>query len=113
MPLAVIMITNRESALDPAVLRRAALSLTFSRPNAAARTALFTWMLSGTDPATKDIAELVKLTESKVPYTYSDLTDRLGKLAARLAWKLDVPFSAAMLKRALSDVKPSPALEGV
>src|ERR1700676_2884382 len=47
-PIALIMITNRPDAIDPAVLRRAALRLNFQRPNEAARFAVFQRLLQGT-----------------------------------------------------------------
>jgi SpoVK/Ycf46/Vps4 family AAA+-type ATPase len=110
LPLAVIMITNREAALDPAVLRRASLSLIFTRPDRATRKAILAWMLTGTHANADDIEELTQLTESEVPYTYSDLTDRVGKFAARLAWKADTPFGATWLRKAVAQVKPTPLL---
>jgi SpoVK/Ycf46/Vps4 family AAA+-type ATPase len=108
LAMAVIMITNRESSLDPAVLRRAALILKFDRPGEAARTNLFERMLEGTGATSSEIQRLVKVTSTTVPYTYSDLTDRVGQLALRLSWQSDRSFSADMLDEAITLVAPSP-----
>jgi hypothetical protein len=48
VPVLVIMCTNRERALDPAVLRRAAVTFHFSRPDETQRHAVLTAALSGT-----------------------------------------------------------------
>jgi uncharacterized protein YbjT (DUF2867 family) len=53
---------------------------------------------------------LVKLTASKPPYTYSDLTDRIGRLALRRCWKANQPFAAAALKAAIAEIEPSPMM---
>src|SRR5229473_1928548 len=86
-PIALIMITNRADALDPAVIRRAALRLTFERPNEKARFAVLRRILQGTHATEAQIHELAKLTAHNIPYTYSDLTDRIARLALRSAWK--------------------------
>jgi AAA+ superfamily predicted ATPase len=110
-PIAVIMITNRADVLDPAVRRRAALHLTFERPNDEARAAVFGRILKGTKVTDKEIRELVKLTKRNVPYTFSDLTDRIARVALRRAWKTDKPVGIEVLKAAIADVEPSPLME--
>jgi SpoVK/Ycf46/Vps4 family AAA+-type ATPase len=109
-PIALIIITNRPDALDPAVLRRAALRLDFKRPAEAARLAVFKRLLQGTTATDAQLQELVKLTASKPPYTYSDLTDRIGRLALRRCWKANQPFAAAALKAAIAEIEPSPMM---
>ncbi len=106
--MAVIMITNRELSLDPAVLRRAALILKFDRPEDESRAKLFERMLEGTDVTSSKIQKLVKATNTTIPYTYSDLTDRVGQLALRMSWQTDRPFSAEVLQEAIALVVPSP-----
>jgi AAA+ superfamily predicted ATPase len=110
-PIAVIMITNRADVLDPAVRRRAALHRTFTRPNDEGRAALFGRILKGSKTTEKEIQELVGLTQRDVPYTFSDLTDRVARLALRRAWKQDKPFGVEVLKAAIDDVEPSPLME--
>lgn len=111
-PIALIIITNRPDALDPAVLRRAALRLNFQRPNEAARLAVFKRLLEGTTTTQAQLQELVKLTATKLPYTYSDLTDRIARLALRRCWKANQPFTAAALKAAIAEIEPSPLMAG-
>jgi SpoVK/Ycf46/Vps4 family AAA+-type ATPase len=111
-PVALIMITNRADVLDPAVLRRAALRLTFERPNETARFAVFQRILEGTSATESQIRELAKLTEHNVPYTYSDLTDRIARLALRRAWKSNQPYGVAALKAAVAEIEPSPMMGG-
>lgn len=110
-PIAVIMITNREDVLDPAVVRRAALRLRFQRPNDDARAAVFRSMLEGTDTTDSQVRELVKLTDKTPSYTFSDITDRIARLALRWAWKGNQPFGAALLKAAIAEVEPSPVMD--
>ena len=110
-PLAVILITNRAQVLDPAVVRRAGLVLRFERPNDGARREVFRWLLQGATFRDADLDELVALTGGQMPYTFSDLTDRLGKAALRKAWKSDRPFGVGVLKESIAEVQPSPLLE--
>lgn len=110
-PVALIMITNRPDALDPAVIRRAALRLNFQRPNERARFAVFQRVLHGTNATDAQINELVKLTANKIPYTFSDLTDRIARLALRRAWKGNQPFGYSALKSAIAEVEPSPLMD--
>jgi SpoVK/Ycf46/Vps4 family AAA+-type ATPase len=109
-PMALIMITNRADTLDPAVLRRAALRLTFHRPDERARFAVFQRILAGASATDSQICELAKRTASDPPYTYSDLTDRVARLALRRAWKSDQPFGVESLKAAIAEVAPSPLM---
>jgi SpoVK/Ycf46/Vps4 family AAA+-type ATPase len=109
-PIALIIITNRPDALDPAVLRRAALRLNFQRPSEAARMAVFKRLLQGTNATEVQLQELVKLTARTPPYTYSDLTDRIGRLALRRCWKANQPFTVTALQAAASEVEPSPMM---
>jgi SpoVK/Ycf46/Vps4 family AAA+-type ATPase len=111
MPMAVIMITNRADVLDPAIIRRAVLRLHFGRPGEKAREAIFERILEGTKTTEAQIHELVKLTKRNVPYTFSDLTDRLARLALRRAWRSNQAFGAEGLKACISEVEPSPLME--
>lgn len=81
LPAAVIMCTNRLSALDPAVKRRAASILTFARPDCDQRRAVLAAPLEELGFTPEDIEAVVTATGSQParPYgfTYSDLTQRL------------------------------------
>jgi SpoVK/Ycf46/Vps4 family AAA+-type ATPase len=110
-PVALIMITNRPDVLDPAIIRRAVVRLNFERPSDKARFAVFQRILDGTQATDAQINELVKLTTNTIPYTYSDLTDRIARLALRRAWKSNQPFGVAALKAAIAEVEPSPPMD--
>jgi ATPase family associated with various cellular activities (AAA) len=79
-PVLTVMCTNRESALDPAVLRRAAAILPFSRPNDAQRGELFGAALAGAGLGAASLDELVRLTGPRdgrsYGCTFSDLRQR-------------------------------------
>lgn len=92
LPMAVIFITNRPEALDPAVRRRAALNLRFERPGDQIRSQIILASVPELALTGKQAAELVRLTgegdqkNGGVPFTASDLTDRLLPGALRAAF---------------------------
>lgn len=76
----VIMCTNLVLALDPAVLRRAARTVTFSRPDAEQRRAVLDMELNGMDISQSVIDRLVAMTgpsNERPGFSYSDLRTRL------------------------------------
>jgi len=81
LPAAVIMCTNRLSALDPAVRRRAAEVLTFARPTDDQRRYVLELRLEPLGLSKKHIDKLVaatgRRTGHEVGFTFSDLTQRL------------------------------------
>ena len=82
LPAAVIMCTNRLSALDPAVRRRAADILAFARPNGEQRAFVLSEQLEPLGLSRQDIDELVAATgpsegRREHGFTFSDLTQRL------------------------------------
>jgi SpoVK/Ycf46/Vps4 family AAA+-type ATPase len=113
LPLAVLLITNRLQALDPAVVRRASLLLRFTRPDAAQRRALIERLLVGAKASRHEIDRLVSASEPRegVPYSFSDFTGRLSRAALRAAQREDRPFGAAVLLRVLEEIGPSPLVE--
>jgi len=80
LPVVVIMCTNRSSALDPAVKRRAAQIFDFSRPNDKQRAEILSKNLAEVDFTKDEIEELVKATgprgQNNYGFTYSDLVQR-------------------------------------
>jgi AAA+ superfamily predicted ATPase len=80
-PAAVIMCTNRPSALDPAIKRRAAEVFYFERPNTNARYKVLNDPLTELGLSSKEIQYIVELTgpaENKnFGFTFSDLLQRL------------------------------------
>lgn len=81
VPAAVIMCTNRLTALDPAVRRRAADILTFTRPSDAQRRHVLKERLEPLGLSKAHMDGLVAATGpsegSDVGFTFSDLTQRL------------------------------------
>lgn len=81
LPAAVIMCTNRLSALDPAVRRRAADILPFARPDDNQRRAVLSPPLKELGFAEQEVATLVAATGAGNGkghgFTFSDLTQRL------------------------------------
>lgn len=81
LPAAVIMCTNRPGALDPAVRRRAAEILTFTRPDAKQRREALTPALGQLGFSPHQIEAVVDATgpreDGGYGFTYSDLTQRL------------------------------------
>ncbi len=109
--LAVVLITNRISVIDPAIRRRVALHLTFERPSETARRAIFASLLRGTNYSEPDLEALVKATSaSRIPYSSSDLIHRAGRLALMKARMSDRPFGAAIMLEALGEIEPTPVL---
>lgn len=81
LPAAVIMCTNRLSSLDPAIKRRAADILSFSRPNDAQRLSVLSNSFAQIGFTKDEFSLLVKVTgpnkERGYGYTFSDLNQRL------------------------------------
>ena len=81
LPAAVIMCTNRPRALDPAIRRRAADILTFTRPDASRRREVIAPALKELGFLPEQIEAIVIATGSREDesfgFTYSDLKQRL------------------------------------
>lgn len=81
LPVIIVMCTNRLSALDPAVRRRAASIFEFTRPNDEQRRKMLANAFDGTGINEKSLEELVKATgprgEKDHGFTYSDILQRL------------------------------------
>lgn len=81
VPAAIIMCTNRLNSLDPAVKRRAADVLEFSRPNVEQRRFVLSTNLTALGLSPSEIDSLVSTTGATQSrtygFTFSDLTQRL------------------------------------
>ncbi len=110
-PVLVVLCTNRLSALDPAVRRRAAYTMTLQRPNAVQRLLLLADLLAGSKVNDAGLHQLVVLTGStgsrEYGYTYSDLRQRLVPEAVILAVTRDVPLSYSVLAEAIQLAPPT------
>jgi AAA+ superfamily predicted ATPase len=110
VPVLVVMCTNREHALDPAVSRRAAATFTFDRPDTDQRRAVLDDALRGTGIPHCALDELVDLTgptDSGPGYTYSDLTQRLIP-SAILAVFPDKPLTAGVMLETARQLRATP-----
>lgn len=110
-PLAIILITNRHAVLDPAVRRRTALHLSFERPNAKSRRAVFAHLLEDLSLTDNDLDSLAAGSERQIPFSYSDLVDRLARAVLREAQRHDVPVSVPIVEECLAHLEPSPLME--
>jgi len=81
LPAAVIMCTNRLSALDPAVRRRAAEMLAFDRPDDGRRREVLSPRLMSLGFSNSQVETMIGLTGARTKqdasFTFSDLTQRL------------------------------------
>lgn len=114
LPAAVIMCTNRLSALDPAVKRRAAEVLSFGRPNEVQRRSVLTRRLGRLGIPDITFDELVRVTgprEGNVPgFTFSDLTQRLIPSIVLDAYPSQA-VNAGRAVRVAREMKPTPAFQ--
>jgi AAA+ superfamily predicted ATPase len=110
VPVLVVLCTNRGSALDPAVLRRAAAIFIFRRPDDFQRRAVLSDALLGTGIDTGTIDKLVDLTgpsSGRPGFTYSDLTQRLIPAAVLAAFPAG-PLTADILLDVAVGLSPTP-----
>jgi AAA+ superfamily predicted ATPase len=116
LPIAVIFITNRPDALDPAIRRRAALDLNFLRPNDEVRAELIKTSVPELSLTSEQLAELVRLTGEQEPknkgiqFTSSDITDRLLPSALREAYTQDRPLRFEDILEHARRLEPSPRM---
>jgi SpoVK/Ycf46/Vps4 family AAA+-type ATPase len=111
--IVTILCTNRITALDPALRRRAAILEEFRRPTADERRELFAMDLAALRPSEAVLAELVAATGARdggPDWTYSDIRTRLypGALAGAFP---DRPLHLNDVLKLALDVQPPPAVE--
>ena len=105
--------TNRQTALDPALVRRAAIIEEFKRPTDEERRQLFAMDLDGLNLTDKQLSDLVTATGNQgnlPPWTYSDIRTRLYPAAVAKAFP-DKPLDIDHLMSAASELKASPVME--
>ncbi len=110
VPVVVVLCTNRVGALDPAVMRRAAATFTFTRPDDEQRHAVLTAALDGLDIRPETVRKVVELTGptgDRPGYTFSDLTQRLVPAAVFRAFP-DRPVTDEDLLALTEELRPSP-----
>lgn len=108
----VFLCTNRESALDPAIVRRAARVEPFNRPTDKEREELFRMDLDSLNISGDTMRELVRLTGPRdgVPgFTFSDLRSRFLPNALCRAFPTRA-LTGDDLIQAAKEVQPSPSM---
>ncbi|WP_345948973.1 ATP-binding protein [Mucilaginibacter sp. PAMB04274] len=109
--LAVIMITNRMTVLDPAVRRRTSLHLVFDRPNEDTLEEVFNWIFTGIDLNITQLDDLIKYCSGlSIPYSFSDLIQRVAKQTLYRSVELKQPFSVHLYTEILKSTEPTPLL---
>lgn len=106
--IAVVLCTNRGSALDPALLRRAALHLQFERPVGEALKGLLDVVLEGVQVDDEGLYRLIRCLPTNPPYTPSDLIHRVGRRAVLEAYRENRSVSLADFEAAVGHVSPTP-----
>lgn len=118
LPITALFATNRPDVLDPAIRRRAALSLRFERPNEGVRAEIFRSAVPELQLSDAMLTKLTRLTgetEEKnrgVPFTASDLTDRLLPSALRAAFAANRPLTAHDLIVQAEELSATPPFGG-
>jgi AAA+ superfamily predicted ATPase len=116
LPAAVIMCTNRLGALDPAVRRRAADILAFSRPDDTQRHAVLGESLRQLGFSKQQIDALVAATGAQngrtYGFTFSDLTQRLLPAIVLDAYPARAVDAARALEIAQGMIPTAPFKEG-
>lgn len=110
LPVAVVLCTNRLTAIDPAVLRRAAEIFDFDRPSDIQRRAVIEAPLAELGFNNGQIDQIVKLTAGEkggVGYTFSDLTQRLLPTLILDAYP-DRPIRYERALEIIQSMKPTP-----
>lgn len=110
LPVAVVLCTNRLTAIDPAVLRRAAEIFDFGRPGDEQRRAVIEAPLTELGFNSAQINELVRLTAGSKDgpgFTFSDLTQRLLPTLILDAYP-DKPVRFERAVEILQTMKPTP-----
>ena len=101
LPVLTVLCTNRPEALDPAIVRRAAAILPFSRPNDDQRHQLLDGLIGDAGISGAAIDKLVALTGPNdgrtYGCTYSDIRQRLVPDAVLDAVRADAPLTAQRL----------------
>ena len=112
LKIAVVFITNRPEALDPAIRRRAALSLDFERPNDEIRKKIIQDSVPELELTPSQLKDLAQLTSASaehnngVSYTASDLAERMLPGALRRAFIADRALSFEDL---IAEARENPA----
>jgi len=116
LPVLTALCSNRLDALDPAVLRRAAATFPFARPDDGQRRLLLQRLLSGLDVSEAEIEKVVELTGVRggraYGCTYSDIRQRLVPGVVLDAFGDDVPVTADRVVTFAEGFSPTRPFQG-
>lgn len=111
-PVLVVMCTNRLSALDPAVMRRASATFEFTRPNSEQRRQVLRNAFPDYLCSESELARIVDMTGDSngngVGFSFSDITQRLVPSAILEAFP-DQTITPELIVSVVSKMKPTPA----
>lgn len=110
-PILVIFCTNRLGAIDPAIIRRAAIIYEFSRPNQEQLKRMFEIYFKDIDLTSTQIMKLVKLAGSnktrKYGFTYSDIVNKIVPNAIMEVYPSN-PLTFNEVLKIVKNTKPTP-----
>ena len=116
LPVSVIMCTNRLSALDPAIKRRAAEIFQFERPDDKKRELILRPALQEIDFTDEQIKEIIEITGEHngrgYGYTFSDITQRLFHAIIMSAYP-DQKIDYEQAIEAVKKIEPTPPFKDV
>jgi len=72
---------------------------------------VFKHLLHGVKVSTHEVEGLVHASERDIPYSYSDLVDRLVRAVLREAQRRDRAVTVELVLECLGQVEPSPLME--
>jgi len=112
VPLAVILITNRLSVLDPAIRRRASCEIQFNRPNELNIKIIFQTILKGIKYHESDLTDILGIyREKRIPFSYSDIVTKVYKPCVVKALNNNHEILISDIKLNLKESEPTPLLE--
>jgi SpoVK/Ycf46/Vps4 family AAA+-type ATPase len=107
----VILCTNRPDSIDPAIQRRAADIITFSRPSEEQRRAVLKPVFDSFNLSEKTLEAVVKLSgptnDKDYGYTYSDLKQRFVRNLILQAYPND-PVTDELALKIIKETEPTP-----
>ncbi len=113
LSLAVLFITNRTNAMDPAIIRRSAIEITFKRPGEDAIKEVIELLTSGIT-TTQESAAMVNECMKKDPlFTFSDLFRKVGYQSIIRAYSSNRALTPDDLLETIKRTNPSPKFTGL
>jgi AAA+ superfamily predicted ATPase len=106
----IVMCTNRDVAIDPAIQRRTAAKFVFERPSEEQRRFLLTSELEGMGFSPQQIEEWAKMTGGNPGLTYSDFTHRLFPSLVLSSFP-HAAITVDLVTKVIANTKPTPRFE--